>query len=106
MEKQERDKRWENGAHYDNYIQKELSSFRKNAWKRQLGQHFAPGAALDILDESNITSAVMKSIAKAAQRRIAQRVQGAYKFAFTMFTNVRGVLTQTANFDFSELKTQ
>ena len=63
-------------------------------------------AALDILDESNITSAVMKSIAKAAQRRIAQRVQGAYKFAFTMFTNVRGVLAQTANFDFSELKTQ
>jgi len=50
MEKQERDKRWVNGAHYDNYIQKELSSFRKNAWKRQLGQHFAPGAVLDILD--------------------------------------------------------
>ena len=50
MKQEERNKRWSSGEHYDRYIQGELDSFRKNAWKRQLMQHFAPGTCLEILD--------------------------------------------------------
>lgn len=50
MEKQERDKRWEDGTGYDRYIRSELDSFRKAAWKHQIGQHFAAEKALEILD--------------------------------------------------------
>lgn len=41
---------WSSGAGYDKYIVAELNSFRKNAWKKQLGQHFPAGVSLDILD--------------------------------------------------------
>jgi ubiquinone/menaquinone biosynthesis C-methylase UbiE len=50
MNEQEREARWADGAGYDRYIQDELHTFRKDAWKRQLTQHFAHGMALDILD--------------------------------------------------------
>ena len=50
MDNAMRDKVWAGGEGYDRYIQAELNSFRKNAWKHQLGQHFPEGASLDILD--------------------------------------------------------
>mgnify|MGYP006988927626 CR=1 FL=1 len=43
-EKAEREKRWANGAGYDRYIQEELASFRKEAWKKQIRGHLGgPG---------------------------------------------------------------
>ena len=50
MERQERDKRWQNGENYDRYIHGELTSFRKDAWKRQLRAHLSAETPLDILD--------------------------------------------------------
>lgn len=50
MNQQERAERWSRGEGYDRYIRSELNSFRKNAWKKQLGQHFPAGTALDVLD--------------------------------------------------------
>jgi ubiquinone/menaquinone biosynthesis C-methylase UbiE len=46
----ERDRRWENGEGYANYIKGELSGFRKQAWKKQIGKHFEAGIPLSILD--------------------------------------------------------
>ena len=40
MDRMERDKRWENGDGYNCYISSEFASFRKEAWKKQLLQHF------------------------------------------------------------------
>ena len=50
MNRQERDERWKDGKNYERCIHGELTSFRKEAWKRQLGRQFASGKALDILD--------------------------------------------------------
>lgn len=50
MPETDKDKKWENGESYDRYITKELASFRKEAWKHQIGQHFAKDALLNILD--------------------------------------------------------
>lgn len=43
-------KRWSNGDGYDAYIQDELASFRKSAWKKQILSHFPAGQTLNILD--------------------------------------------------------
>ena len=50
METKNRSEYWQDGESYDRYIRSELNSFRKAAWKKQLSRHFAPGAALEILD--------------------------------------------------------
>lgn len=50
MTKEERKKRWASGEGYNRYITSELNSFRKNAWKKQLGQHFGEQKGLKILD--------------------------------------------------------
>lgn len=57
-------------------------------------------AAFEILDESNATQMVVNSIVRSAQKRIAQKVQGKYKFGFLMFSNERGLLGKTKDFDF------
>ena len=41
---------WENGEDYNQYILEELSSFRKAAWKKQLTGHFGDRKDLKILD--------------------------------------------------------
>ncbi|MCQ2451519.1 MAG: methyltransferase domain-containing protein [Oscillospiraceae bacterium] len=48
MNQQERGERWADGKGYDSYIQGELHSFRKEAWKQQLRQHL-PKKNLQIL---------------------------------------------------------
>ena len=50
MEKKERAKRWSKGEDYDRYIAEELNSFRKNAWKKQITDHFNGKKGLNILD--------------------------------------------------------
>ncbi len=50
MDKKEREKRWENGSGYDRYIQEELSSFRKEAWKKQISSHLDGRTGLRVLD--------------------------------------------------------
>lgn len=50
MDTEQRDSRWKNGDGYNSYISAELTSFRKDAWKRQILDHFAPDAVLDVLD--------------------------------------------------------
>ncbi len=45
-----RDAYWENGDNYNRYITKELNSFRKDAWKKQICDHFPDGKQLRILD--------------------------------------------------------
>ena len=50
MKKEEREKRWANGDSYNCYITKELSSFRKDAWKKQICSHFKGRTGLEILD--------------------------------------------------------
>ena len=49
MEAAERAKRWSNGEGYNRYITDELNSFRKEAWKRQIGK-LLEGDELRILD--------------------------------------------------------
>ncbi len=58
-------------------------------------------AALDILDESDSSAAVCKSIAKAAEKHIARRSKGRFKFSFMMFSNTagRGILSKSKNWD-------
>lgn len=43
-------KYWENGENYNRYITNELNSFRKEAWKKQICDHFPAGRVLKILD--------------------------------------------------------
>lgn len=50
METAERNRPWADGDGYDRYIQEELRSFRKDAWKKQLGGHFNGSSGLQILD--------------------------------------------------------
>ena len=50
MTEMERDRRWERGEGYNRYITSELSSFRKQAWKKQIGKHFKEGMSLEVLD--------------------------------------------------------
>ncbi len=50
MNREERDKRWAKGEGYNRYITSELNSFRKEAWKQQLTQHFPDERILTILD--------------------------------------------------------
>lgn len=45
-----RQEKWENGEEYNQYIQEELMSFRKAAWKQQICQHFGNERGLRILD--------------------------------------------------------
>ena len=40
MNKKERAKRWSDGEDYNRYIIEEMNSFRKNAWKKQITDHF------------------------------------------------------------------
>ncbi len=57
-------------------------------------------AALEILDESNMTSAVTKSLLKASQKRLAHFTQGKCKLGILMFTNDRGIIGETSNFSY------
>lgn len=50
MDRIERDKRWENGDGYNCYISSEFASFRKEAWKKQLLQHFDGKKNQKVLD--------------------------------------------------------
>lgn len=50
MDRVNRNQRWANGDGYNNYIEKEFLSFRKEAWKRQILQHFDGKQNLEILD--------------------------------------------------------
>ena len=50
MTREERDSRWADGEGYNNYITGELNTFRKDAWKKQLGAHFGGRTGLEILD--------------------------------------------------------
>lgn len=50
MKKEERQKPWGDGEDYNRYIVSELSSFRKNAWKKQIGEHLNGKKGLKILD--------------------------------------------------------
>lgn len=50
MSRDERHKPWGDGESYNRYIISELSSFRKDAWKRQIGQHLEGRKGLRILD--------------------------------------------------------
>lgn len=56
-------------------------------------------AALSILDETGIRDVVIKSLVKAAQRKISQRIHGAFKFGFLMFSNEYGILGKNREFD-------
>ncbi len=57
-------------------------------------------AALEILDESNMTHTVVKSLLKSAQKRLAHFTQGKCQLGILMFTNERGILGKTNNFDY------
>ena len=50
MNRQDRYRRWENGENYNRYITGELNTFRKDAWKKQLSDHFGGRTDLEILD--------------------------------------------------------
>lgn len=50
MNSKEKQKPWGDGEEYNRYIVSELSSFRKSAWKRQIGEHLAGRKGLKILD--------------------------------------------------------
>ena len=51
METEERASRWANGSNYNEYIQGEFNSFRKQAWKDQINKRITfKGSGLDILD--------------------------------------------------------
>lgn len=50
MNKEARERRWANGEGYNRYIRNELDSFRKDAWKRQILEHFPEDRMLNILD--------------------------------------------------------
>lgn len=50
MDTKERAKRWSSGDGYDRYINSELNSFRKAAWKKQIGEHLDGRKGLDVLD--------------------------------------------------------
>ncbi|MBR6430795.1 MAG: class I SAM-dependent methyltransferase [Oscillospiraceae bacterium] len=50
MDQQERNRRWATGESYDRYIQSEFASFRKEAWKKQITEHFQGRQNLEILD--------------------------------------------------------
>ena len=51
METEERASRWANGSNYNEYIQGEFNSFRKQAWKDQINKRITfKGRGLDILD--------------------------------------------------------
>ncbi len=50
MNRDERQKPWGDGEDYNRYIVSELSSFRKDAWKRQIGGHLEGKKGLRILD--------------------------------------------------------
>ena len=50
MDKEERAKRWSSGEGYNRYITSELNSFRKDAWKKQICEHFGGRQGLEILD--------------------------------------------------------
>lgn len=45
-----RKEKWKSGTAYDQYIQEELASFRKEAWKTQLSVHLGDRKGLRILD--------------------------------------------------------
>ena len=45
-----RKEKWEDGTDYDRYIQEELTSFRKKAWKKQICKNFTGTKKLHILD--------------------------------------------------------
>lgn len=45
-----RKEKWEDGTDYDRYIQEELTSFRKKAWKEQICKNFTGTKKLHILD--------------------------------------------------------
>lgn len=49
-------------------------------------------AALTVLDECNLTERVVHSLAHAAERHIARRVNSAYSFDLILFTNERGLI--------------
>ena len=48
MNKEERDRRWASGEGDNRYISSELDSFRKNAWKFQIGKHLNGREGLEI----------------------------------------------------------
>ena len=50
VNKKDRAKRWSDGEDYNRYIIEELNSFRKNAWKKQITDHFNEKKGLHILD--------------------------------------------------------
>ena len=50
MTQEERSRRWSSGEGYNRYITNELNSFRKDAWKKQIGDHFEGRKGLEILD--------------------------------------------------------
>jgi len=50
MNRDERQKPWGDGEDYNRYIVSELASFRKDAWKRQIGKHLNGRRELKILD--------------------------------------------------------
>lgn len=50
MNSEERAKRWESGEGYNRYVTSEFESFRKEAWKRQILDHFPNRTNLSILD--------------------------------------------------------
>ena len=50
MNRDERQKPWGDGEEYNRYIVSELASFRKDAWKRQIGKHLNGRKGLKILD--------------------------------------------------------
>lgn len=50
MNQKEQQKPWGDGEDYNRYILSELSSFRKDAWKKQIGQHIESIGKMRILD--------------------------------------------------------
>lgn len=50
MGKKINEKPWGDGEDYNRYILSELESFRKNAWKKQITNHFGERRSLKILD--------------------------------------------------------
>ncbi|MBQ7158896.1 MAG: cobalamin biosynthesis protein CbiD [Treponema sp.] len=49
-------------------------------------------AALSVLDASNLTETVTRSLISAARKHVERRINGAYSFDLIMFTNERGVI--------------
>lgn len=50
MNRDKRQKPWGDGENYNRYIVSELASFRKDAWKKQIGEHLEGKKELKILD--------------------------------------------------------